>query len=242
MEVYGITNKGIVRTKNQDYIYISDKEDCKLYIIADGMGGANAGDIASSMAVQTAKQYILDNYTEKNEIEIKEMIRTALGFANKKVYEMSLENEEYEGMGTTIIILLIIGNKIYIGHIGDSSLYRIRKNIIRKITKDHTYVQNLIDNKEITPKQARNHPKRHMLTKALGCESFVEPDIIMKKIEKDDYILLCTDGLTNLLKDKEIFNEINEKKDCKLIVETLVDIANNRGGFDNISIILIKIV
>ena len=239
MNFYAITNKGIVRTQNQDCIYTSD--NMKLYIIADGMGGANAGDIASKKAVEVAKKYIMDNYTEESNIAIKELIRNALGFANKEVYELSLSNKEYEGMGTTIIILLIIGNKIYIGHIGDSSLYRIRRNVIRKITKDHTYVQDLVDNKEITKQQAKVHPKRHMLTKVLGCDSFVEPDIIVKKIEENDYILMCTDGLTNMVKDREIYNIIVEKKDCKVITETLVDLANNRGGLDNISIILIEI-
>jgi len=240
VNVYGITNKGIVRTQNQDYIYVSENEKYKLYIIADGMGGANAGDIASSKATEIAKEYIINNYTEEDSLDIKEMLRNALGFANKEIYELSIKNPEYEGMGTTIIILLIIGNKIYIGHIGDSSLYRIRKNVIRKITKDHTYVQKLLDNKEITKQEAQNHPKRHMLTKVLGCESFVEPDIIVKKIEDEDYILMCTDGLTNMIKDREIYNIIKEKQDCKLAVETLVDLANDRGGFDNISVILIN--
>lgn len=239
MNFYAITNKGIVRTQNQDCIYASD--NMKLYIIADGMGGANAGDIASKKAVEIAQKYIIDNYTEESNIAIKELIRNALGFANKEVYELSLSNKEYEGMGTTIIILLIINNKIYIGHIGDSSLYRIRRNVIRKITKDHTYVQNLVDNKEITKQQAKVHPKRHMLTKVLGCDSFIEPDIIVKKIEDNDYILMCTDGLTNMVKDREIYNIITDKKDCKIIAETLVDLANSRGGFDNISVILIEI-
>lgn len=241
MEVYGITNKGIVRAQNQDYIYISNDEKYKLYIIADGMGGANAGDIASNKATEIVKEYIVNNYTQENDMAIKEMIRNALGFANKEVYELSIKNKDYEGMGTTLIILLIVNNKIYIGHIGDSRVYRIRKNIIRKITKDHTYVQNLIDNKELTKEQAVNHPKRHMLIKVLGCEEFVMPDIIVKKIEDDDYILMCTDGLTNLVKDREIYQIIKDKDNCKQAAETLVDIANSRGGFDNISVILIKI-
>lgn len=239
MKYYGISDKGKVREQNQDSMYISANQEYNLYIIADGMGGAKAGDIASIRAIEYVKEYIVDNYTQESDIKIKEIIRDSLIYANDMVYQMSKNDKNYEGMGTTIIVALICNNKMYIGHIGDSRLYRIRKGLIRKITKDHSYVQKLIDDKTITKKQAREHPKRNMLLKALGCEPAVEPDIMMKKIQLDDYILLCTDGLTNLVKDKEILLVIEKIKDCKLVCEKLVDIANARGGYDNISVILL---
>lgn len=239
MEYYGISDKGIVRTQNQDSIYVPINLKHKLYIIADGMGGANAGDIASIKAIEYVKQYIVDNFKEESDINIKDMLKKALVYANEKVYEMSINDKNYEGMGTTIIVVLICKNKMYIGHIGDSRLYRIRNGLIRKITKDHSYVQKLLDDKTITKKEARVHPKRNMLLKALGCEPIVEPDIIMKKVELDDYVLLCTDGLTNLVKDKEILLIVTQLKDCKKICEKLVDLANCRGGYDNISVIIL---
>lgn len=237
MECYGISDKGIVRTQNQDSIYIPINDAIKVYIIADGMGGANAGDVASIKAIEYVRKYIEEKYVEG--IDIKDMLYNAIIDANEKVYNMSIKDKNYEGMGTTIIVVMIVNNKMYIAHIGDSRLYRIRNGLIRKITKDHSYVQKLLDDKTITKKEARVHPKRNMLLKALGCEPNVEPDIIMKKFEKDDYVLLCTDGLTNLVRDKEILLIVTQLKKCKDICEKLVDLANQRGGYDNISIILL---
>ncbi len=240
MERYGITDKGLVRLQNQDKIYLSNDEKYNLYIIADGMGGANAGDIASKEAITYAKNYILDNYIDSSDNEIKNLIQQTIEKTNTKIYEMSIQNKDYDGMGTTIIILLIIGHKMYIGHVGDSALYRIRRNVIRKVTKDHTYVQKLIDDKTITKQQALTHPKRHMITKVVGCYDNIEPDIIVKKLEENDYILLCTDGLYNLVKEKEIYEVITKNDNSKQSCNELVQLAKDRGGYDNISAILIK--
>lgn len=239
MKYYGISDKGKVRIQNQDSIYVPEKNEYNLYIIADGMGGAKAGDVASIKAIEYIKEYIKNNYVDQGDTKIKEMIRESLIYANEKVYSLSEENKEYEGMGTTVIVVLVYKNKMYIGHIGDSRLYRIRNNFIRKITKDHSYVQKLIDDKTITKKEAKDHPRRNMLLKALGCEPIVEPDVMMKKIEPNDYVILCTDGLTNLVKDKEILLVTNNLKQTKKICEKLVDLANERGGYDNISVIVI---
>ena len=159
LEIYGMTDKGMVRAQNQDAIYISNNEDIKLYIVADGMGGANAGDIASKRCIEFVKEYIFENYTEKSINDILNLLKDAIDYSNKKVYQLSITNPEYEGMGTTVITLLIVKNKLYIAHAGDSSLFRIRKNIIRKITKDHTYVQQLIDDKTITKQEAIHYSK-----------------------------------------------------------------------------------
>ncbi len=242
LEVYGMTDKGMVRSQNQDAIYISNDENIKMYIVADGMGGANAGDIASTKCIEYIKEYIFENYTEKSMNEITNLLKNAIDYSNKKVYELSIQNPEYEGMGTTVIVLLIVKNKLYIAHVGDSSFFRIRKNIIRKITKDHTYVQTLIDDKTITKQEAKVHPKRHMITKVLGCEVILEPDILMKKVEDYDYIVICTDGLTNMVNDKEIMNIVKDNDNSKISCEKLINLANERGGHDNISVIILKYI
>ena len=140
-------------------------------------------------------------------------------------------------MGTTLDIVLIYNNRIYIGHIGDSRIYRIRKEFMRKITKDHSYVQTLIEDGKITKEEAYNHPKKNMLTKALGCVEEVEPDIYVKTFIKDDMLLMTTDGLTNMIKENEIYNIIKENP--AEATNELINKANENGGYDNITVIII---
>lgn len=141
-------------------------------------------------------------------------------------------------MGTTLEVCLIYNNKVYIGHVGDSRIYRIRNDIMRKLTNDHSYVEKLVKDGTITKEEAVNHPKKNMLTKALGCTVFVEPDVTVKGFIKDDIILMCSDGLTNMIKEEEIYNII--KEDYKLAAQRLIEKANENGGYDNITAIIIK--
>ena len=154
------------------------------------------------------------------------------------VYERAKEDAQLEGMGTTLEVCLIYNNKMYIGHVGDSRIYRIRKEFMRKLTTDHSYVEKLVKDGTITKEQAHNHPKKNMLTKALGCTIFVEPDVTVKGFIKDDIILMCSDGLTNMIEEDEIYNII--KQDYKSAPQRLVDKANENGGYDNITAIVIK--
>ena len=154
------------------------------------------------------------------------------------VYEKSKEIQELEGMGTTLEVCLIYNNKAYIGHIGDSRVYRIRNEVIRKLTKDHSYVQQLIEDKKITREEAKTHPKKNMITKALGCTPYVEPDLRARNFEKGDILILCSDGLTNMVDEKQIYEII--KEDIQSAAERLVDEANQSGGYDNITVIIIK--
>ena len=140
-------------------------------------------------------------------------------------------------MGTTLDICLIHSNRVYIGHVGDSRVYRKRKEFFRKLTTDHSYVEQLIKEGNITKEEAYNHPKKNMLTKALGCTAYVEPDVMVKGFLKDDILLMCTDGLTNMLRDNEIMEII--KQDSKLASQKLVDRANELGGYDNITAVII---
>ena len=170
MQAYSKTDIGKARDMNQDFIYVSEeKQGMRLCILADGMGGYKGGEIASNLATTSARTYIEErfNNTELNTESIEQLIKEAMEYANKIVYEKSQENEELEQMGTTLEICLAYGNKIYIGHIGDSRIYRIRKNIIRRITTDHSYVEKLVKDGTITREEAFYHPKKNMLMKAL---------------------------------------------------------------------------
>lgn len=244
MQFYGVSDIGKKRNENQDKIYVPEIDsEIKLFIVADGMGGANAGSVASSLAVDYVKKYIKENLNNINyeRESIEDLIRKAMFDANNFVYNESKKNMEYAGMGTTLITAIAYKNKIFIGHIGDSRLYRIRKNIIRQLTKDQSYVQALVDNGSITKEEAQNHPQKNVLLKVLGCEKNVEPDIITKGFLKDDIILICTDGLTNMVNTEDIYNMIvSNKDDVKLICEKLVNEAIENGGYDNISVVLIS--
>lgn len=241
MKALATSDKGMVRDMNQDYYYISNNYGTySLYILADGMGGYNGGEIASSLAVNSVKEYIEKNIKEidMNRETLQKLIKNSIEYANKIVHEKSKTDMDLKEMGTTLEVCLIYNNKVYIGHIGDSRVYRIRKNIIRKLTTDHSYVEKLVRDGTITKEEAFHHPKKNMLIKALGCEEYVEPDILVKGFLKDDILLMCSDGLTNLLSDKEIYEVITNNLDNadKLLIQK----ANIKGGYDNITAVVIE--
>ena len=239
--VFAKTDIGKAREINQDYYYISDDTEIpQLYILADGMGGYKGGEIASSLAAESAARYIKSNFSSNliEKEEILKLVENAVEYANMVVYEKSKEDKELEGMGTTLDICLIYNNKAYIGHVGDSRIYRIRKDVIRKLTKDHSYVQKLIEDKKITREEAKYHPKKNMLTKALGCTPYVEPDIRARNFEKGDIFIMCSDGLTNMVDEKQIYDIVT--RDIEKAAEELVNEANAAGGYDNITVIIIK--
>ena len=159
-------------------------------------------------------------------------------YANMVVYEKSKEQPDLQGMGTTLEICLIYNNKVFIGHVGDSRIYRIRKEFIRKLTQDHSYVQKLVKEGTITKEQAVHHPQKNMLMKALGCNAFVEPDVMVKGFLKDDILIMCSDGLTNLVSQEELYE--NATKNIEQATKDLVALANDRGGYDNITVVIIK--
>ena len=202
-------------------------------------GGYNGGEIASKLAVQTVRDYIENNFDkiEHTKEEILNMIKKSMENANSVVYEESKKDDNLQGMGTTLDVCFIYNNKIYIGHVGDSRVYLIRKEIARKITKDHSYVQQLVEDKKITREEAEHHPKKNMLLKALGCTSYVEPDIRARNIEKDDIFLMCSDGLTNMVEESKMYEVVEQYKEKA--PEILVNLANDAGGYDNITVITI---
>ncbi len=242
IQAYAKSDQGKVREMNQDYYYISNSlDEIQLYILADGMGGYNGGEIASKLAVETAKNYIKNNFKdiEKDRDSIIQLIGSSMEYANMVVYEKSKEKPELQGMGTTLEICLIYNNKVYIGHIGDSRIYRIRKDFIRKLTQDHSYVQKLVKEGTITKEEAAHHPQKNMLMKALGCNAFVEPDVMVKGFLKDDILIMCSDGLTNMI-DQETIYQMASKKNIEQASKDLVQRANDNGGYDNITVVIIK--
>ena len=241
IKAYARTDKGNVRENNEDYFYISNSlDEVQLYLLADGMGGYNGGEIASKLAVQTAKNYIENNFKdiEKDKDSIIQLLGSSMEYANMVVYEKSKETPELQGMGTTLEICLIYNNKAYIGHVGDSRIYRVRKQFIRKLTQDHSYVQKLVKEGTITKEQAEHHPQKNMLMKALGCNAFVEPDVMVKGFLKDDILIMCSDGLSNMVEQQTIYEMAS--KNIEQATKDLVQLAKDRGGYDNITVVIIK--
>jgi len=241
MRAYARTDIGKAREMNQDFYYVSQEiNGMRLCILADGMGGYKGGEIASALATTSAKEYIQARFDkiEPTTDNIESLIHNAMDYANEIVYKKSRENVELDQMGTTLEICIIYGNKIYIGHIGDSRIYRIRRNIIRRITTDHSYVETLVKDGTITREEAFYHPRKNMLMKALGCAENIEPDITAKGFLPGDIILMCSDGLTNMLQEEEIYNIVtqNASEAC----DKLIKRANELGGFDNISVIVVE--
>lgn len=242
IKAYGMTDVGRAREINEDSFYITDDtlKDVQLFILADGMGGCNAGEIASNLAITCAKNYIENNFadTPKDKDSLIQLVGSSLEYANMVVYEKAIQTEEFQGMGTTLEICLIYNNRAYIGHIGDSRIYRIRKEFMRKLTQDHSYVQKLVQEGTISKEEAENHPKKNMLMKALGCNAFAEPDVMIKGFQKGDIIIMCSDGLSNMV-DRETIYEI-VKENFETAPKELINIANQNGGLDNITVITIK--
>ena len=241
IKAYAKSDIGKVREINEDAFYISDSlDEVQLYMLADGMGGYKGGEIASKLAIQSAKNYIENNFKdiEKDKESIIQLVGSSVEYANMIVYEKSKENKELEGMGTTLDICLIYNNRVFIGHVGDSRVYRIRKEFMRKLTQDHSYVQKLVKDGTITKEEAVHHPQKNMLMKALGCNAFVEPDVMVKGFLKDDILIMNSDGLTNLVSQDDMFKEA--KKNIEQAPKELVRLANENGGYDNITVIVIK--
>lgn len=241
MRVFADTNTGKVRNMNQDsYFASNDDSNMKLFILADGMGGYNGGEIASKMAIEASLSYIEKRWEDldKSDENILKLLKETTEYANSLIYEKAMQTQELHEMGTTMEICIIYDYNIYISHIGDSRIYIVTPEYIEHITVDHTYVEKLIEEGSISETEAENHPDKHMLTKALGSTETVEPDIFMRKWNEDESILICSDGLTNMLKDEEIQEIVISKQDNP--EKTLIEMANNMGGVDNITIILIN--
>lgn len=243
MKYGACSHTGNIRDTNQDSYFINENDNFPVFVVADGMGGHNGGEIASRITVDVIKNNT-DIYYEKlikGKLPIPGFIRKTLELCNEEIYNASNENKIYKGMGTTVTMGCIFEGKLYIGHIGDSRAYIFRDNDIRQITKDHSLVAQLVNNGTITEEEAVNHPQRNIITRALGTDADVKIDIYDYDLFKDDIILLCTDGLTNMVNETEILHAINDSEDVQSICDTLINHANDNGGHDNSTVLIIKI-
>lgn len=225
-----------------DVLCESHPRRATLLIIADGMGGHNAGEVASRLAVKRTTEEISNLMLREISPDSPEYVKKSLEMIIKDVNEYVLhiveENPRYRGMGTTLTVALVQGSSVYIGHVGDSRAYIVNEDRIEQITRDHSYVQELLDRNEITPEQARGHSQKNLITRAIGLYRDVEVDVDRKYIFGDDYLLLCCDGLTDMVTDEEIHAVVLQNDDPQRICDILIQEANRRGGPDNISVIV----
>lgn len=230
-----ISDIGMVRSLNEDFAYYLENEKFKVYVVADGMGGHNAGEVASKMAAEGVVEYI----SQKIDLEDgKDILKRAIEYVNRNIYNYSLENDAYNGMGTTITACLKTDKIIQVANVGDSSCFGIKENSIIKITKDHSLVQELLDLGTISEDEAANHPKKNIITRAVGTGEEVQVDIFTIDNGKYDMYLLCSDGLTNELTKEEMLTVINEEKELMGACNRLVNIAKYKGGRDNVTVLL----
>ena len=238
MRFAAISDKGIVRDVNEDSYRI------KLATVVPLLHSRymhSSGDVASNMAVEFAKDYILNNPEAfSSEERILDGIKVLIEEANRAIYQKAVQSKETLGMGTTFILTIVLNDKLYIGHVGDSRVYLIRDNEIKKLTVDHSYIEELIMNGSITREEAKNHPKKNIITRALGCNESILADTLSSPIDKNDIFVLCTDGLTNMLSEYKIMEIILENDDLNYSCSELVRLANENGGDDNITVIIIK--
>lgn len=230
------TDRGKVREVNEDYVLTLKSNKYCLLIAADGMGGHNGGEVASRIASITVRNYVFENFNFYNDKE--ELLRDAIIKSNEETYKKSLTDEKLKGMGTTLTCCLLLENWYYIGHVGDSRAYIINDKGITKITQDHSFVQQLIDNGSITESEAANHPNRNVITRSIGTEEYVVIDTKIGSFAVNDIIVLCTDGLTGYVSSSEILDIVSLKHEDA--VEDLIKLANERGGSDNISVIIAR--
>lgn len=242
IDAAGKSDIGKVRSTNQDAYHIgSFSPDAFWSVVCDGMGGANGGNVASLVAVGAISANMDRNYDpNKPNSSIHNLITTAVINANALVYQKSKQSPDLAGMGTTVVLTVIKDDMAYIAHVGDSRAYHINENTIRQITKDHTMVQYLIENGEITVEEAKDHPKKHLITRAVGVEETVSVDYNELEIQKGDKILVCSDGLSNLVNEYEILSVVSEHASLSDAVDTLISLANERGGNDNVTVVIME--
>ena len=243
MQSWGLTDQGCVRKQNQDaYQIVQLDKNSMLCVVCDGMGGAKSGNIASSLAVDVFIQEVKRSWTPSMDQEkLNQMLRGAVKLANFTVFDQAQQFEEFDGMGTTLVAVLIRSRHATVVNVGDSRAYKIDKNGIRQVSRDHSLVQLMVDRGELTPEMARTYPGKNFITRAIGTEPMVECDLFHQEVAKGDFLLLCSDGLSNVMDEQEILFEVvhgvNKQHCCK----RLLAIAKNRGAPDNVTSVLVLI-
>lgn len=245
MKSFGITDKGKVRSENQDSYIIEncDKRKCVIAVICDGMGGAKAGDLASRLSSKEFVSHIYESLVAPRLFmgNQEKLLRESCADANGVVYEYSRFDANYNGMGTTLVGGIITRHKAYLVNVGDSRAYHLSKDGIRQISRDHSYVEELVSMGAITKEEAAHHPKKNIITRALGVDSSVEADYFECSLVKGEGILLCSDGLSNMVSGKEIHDYFVENPSPEDACAKLMELALARGARDNVSIVIVKI-
>lgn len=238
LKTFSLTDVGKKRTSNQDFVFTTEEPVGNLpnlFALADGMGGYNGGEFASSETVSAIRKYIESSM----DTTPRKLFDEAIHAANKLIRKEARKNPEFDKMGTTIVLASVIGDCLQVANVGDSRLYVIGEDI-RQVTVDHSYVEEMIKVGSLSREGAKSHPQKNIITRAVGAADDISPDFFTIKLKKDEYVLMCSDGLTNMIEDEEILMIIKGERDVAGMAEKLIETANNNGGKDNISVIIIK--
>lgn len=238
MKTFSITDVGMVRQVNQDYVYMTDNPLGplpNLFVVADGMGGHQAGDYASKYTVEVLKRE-LENTSEQ---DVERALVSAIKTANREIIKKASEDPHLKGMGTTVVLATIVNQMMYFANVGDSRLYLINQGIVQ-LTKDHSLVEEMVRLGGVKPEEAKHHPDKNIITRAIGAKDSVEVDFYEHRLKKGDIILMCTDGLSNMVEDEELFHIVQGGRDIVESAQSLVETAKENGGTDNIGIVLVE--
>ena len=243
MQYWGLTDPGMVRKQNQDaYHIVKLDKTCVLAIVCDGMGGAKSGNVASSLAVDVFVQEVQRRWVPGTDWDkADQILRSAVKLANFTVYDQAKQFVEFDGMGTTLVAALIRGQKVTVVNVGDSRAYGITEGGIRQLTKDHSLVQLMVDRGEIRPEMAKSYPGKNLITRAIGTEPVVLCDMFRQEFQRGDFLLLCSDGLSNMMDDQEILFEVVHGVNKSRCCPRLLNITKTRGAPDNVTSILIAL-
>ena len=236
MKIYAMTDVGRKREVNQDFVYVTDKPVGpfpNLLVVADGMGGHKAGDFASKYTVKVLHEELEKTVLKKPEEILKEIVITA----NHELIKAAQSDVKLEGMGTTLVVATVIGNTLYFSNVGDSRLYLINDKI-KQISKDHSLVEEMVRLGGIKAEEAKHHPDKNIITRAIGAKDSVEVDFYEHRLKKGDIILMCTDGLSNMVEDEDMFDIVKGARDIVEAVHMLIEKANSNGGRDNIGVVM----
>lgn len=241
MQCWGLTDPGCVRPQNQDTYQVVrlDNNTC-ICVVCDGMGGAKSGNVASALAADVFVQEISRNWMSgMDEPHLDQMLSNAVKLANFTVFDQAQQFEEFNGMGTTLVAALVHSGHVSIIHVGDSRAYGINHNGIRQLTRDHSLVQLMVERGELTQEQARHYPGKNVITRAIGTEAVVDSDLDHWDMQRGDCLLLCSDGLSNMMDEQEILFEVVHGVNKEFCCQRLLEIAKNRGAPDNVTGVLV---
>lgn len=243
MQFWALTDPGCVRPQNQDAYQMEQLDrNTLLCVVCDGMGGAKSGNVASNLAVDVFMEEVRRVWTSgMDQAAIDQMLEGAVKLANFTVFDQAQQFAEFSGMGTTLVAMLVQNKEVTIVNVGDSRAYGVNRNGIRRLTVDHSVVQLMVERGELTPEQARDYPGKNYITRAIGTEPVVLSDIYHLDVERGDCLLLCTDGLSNMVDDQEILFEVVHGVNKQYCCQHLLEIAKNRGAPDNVTSVLVQI-